>query len=69
MGSNARARRSLAVNSHVSFMSPLGARLEATHDGGGSQPEERHGMAAEVARIICRRKNPVRGGFGNYSLT
>jgi hypothetical protein len=42
----------------------MGARLEATQDGGGSQPEERHGLAAEVLRIIRRRKNPVRGAFG-----
>jgi hypothetical protein len=64
LGSNARARRSLAVTNTASFQSPLGARLEATHDGGGSQPEERHGLAAAVLRITCRRKNPVRGGFG-----
>jgi hypothetical protein len=50
-------------------MSPLGVRLEATHDGGGSQPEERHGLAAEFMRIIRRRKNPVRGVFGKYSRT
>jgi hypothetical protein len=67
MGSNARARRSLAIDNHVSFMSTLGARLEATQDGGGSQPEERHGLAAEVLRIIRRQKNPVRGAFGKYS--
>jgi hypothetical protein len=63
MGSNARARRSLAVASHVSFTSPLGAKLEATQDGGGSQAEERHGLAAEVLRITRRRKSPVRGVF------
>jgi hypothetical protein len=50
------ARRSLDVANHVSFKSPLGARLEATHDGGGLQPEERHGMAAEVLKIICHQK-------------
>jgi hypothetical protein len=63
LGSSARARRSLAVDSLVSFMSPLGARLEATQDGGGSQPEERHGVAAEGLRIIRRRKKPGTGGF------
>jgi hypothetical protein len=70
LGSSARARRSLAVDSPVSFMSPHGARLEATHDGGGSQPEERHGLASEVLlRIIRRQKNPVGGVFGKYSRT
>jgi hypothetical protein len=68
LGSSARARRSLAVDSHVSFMSPLGARLEATQDGGGSQPEERHGLAAEVLRITRRRKNPVRGFLENVPV-
>jgi hypothetical protein len=54
-----------------SFKSPLGARLDATHDGGGSQPEERHGLAAvAILRITRRRKNPVRGVFGGkYSRT
>jgi hypothetical protein len=42
----------------------MGARLEATQDGGGSQPEERHCLAAEVLKIVRRRKNPVRGLFG-----
>jgi hypothetical protein len=37
----------------VSFESPMGARLEATQGGGGSQPEERHVLAAEV-HIIDR---------------
>jgi hypothetical protein len=69
LGSDARARRSLAVASPVSFMSPMGARLEATQDGGGSQPEERHDLAAEALRINRRRKNPVRGVFGKYSRT
>jgi hypothetical protein len=64
LGSTVMARRSLVVANPVSFASPMGARLEATDDGGGSQPEERHGMAAEVLRIIRRRKNPVRGVFG-----
>jgi hypothetical protein len=68
MGSNARARRSLAVANLVSFKSRLGARLEATQDGGGSQPEERHGLAAEVLMIIRRRKNPVRGVLENIPV-
>jgi hypothetical protein len=45
----------------------MGARLEATQDGGGSQPEERHGLVESVLRIIRRRKNPVRVVFGKYS--
>jgi hypothetical protein len=69
MGSNARARRSLAIDSHVSFMSPPGARLEATQDGGGSQLEERHGRAAEVMRIIRRRKTRYGEVFGKYFRT
>jgi hypothetical protein len=61
--------RSQPAESHVSFKSPLGARLEATQDGGGSQPEERYDMAAEVLRINRRRKTPVRGVLGNYCRT
>jgi hypothetical protein len=64
MGSSARAWRSLTVANHASVTSPLVARLEATEDGGGSQPEERHGMAAKVLGVIRRRKNPVRGVLG-----
>jgi hypothetical protein len=65
-----RARRSLALASHVSFMSPKGARLEAIRDGGGSHPEERHDLAAEVLRIIRRRKTRyVRGVLEKYSRT
>jgi hypothetical protein len=45
-------------------MSPLGARLEATQDGGGSQLEERHGMAAEVLPDHPPPENPVWGVFG-----
>jgi hypothetical protein len=65
MGSSARARRSLAVACHAgAFLeSPLGARPDATKDGGGSQPEERHGVAAAVLRITRRRKKPGTGGF------
>jgi hypothetical protein len=48
-----------------SLRSPLAARPDATQDGGGSQPEERHGLAAAVLRITRRRRNPVRGGFGD----
>jgi hypothetical protein len=48
----------------------MGARLEATQDGGGAQPEERHILAAEVLQIIRRRKNPARGIFwGKHFLT
>jgi hypothetical protein len=50
------------------FISPLGARLMTTQDGGWSQPEERHGHAAEVIRIIRRRKNPVRGVLENIPV-
>jgi hypothetical protein len=45
------------------FMSPVGARLIATPDIDWSQPEERDGPAADVLRIIRRRRNPVRGVF------
>jgi hypothetical protein len=41
----------------------MGTKLDATQDGGGSQPEERHGMAAEVHMIDRRQKNPVRRVF------
>jgi hypothetical protein len=50
------------------FMPPLGGRLTATQDGDRSQPEERHGLAAAVLRIICRRKKPVRGVFGKIPV-
>jgi hypothetical protein len=50
-------------------MSPLEARLEATQDGGGLKPEERHGLAAAVLRITRRRINPVREFLGKYSRT
>jgi hypothetical protein len=52
----------------VSLRSPLGARPDATQDGGGSQPEERHGLAAAVPRIARRRKSPVRGVFGKIPV-
>jgi hypothetical protein len=68
-GSNAMAIRSLAVASYGSCKSPMGARLEATHDGGGSQPVERHGLAAEVLKIIRRRETMYGGFLENYSRT
>jgi hypothetical protein len=39
------------------------ARLEATHDGGGSHPEEQLGLAAEVRKTNCRQENPERRVF------
>jgi hypothetical protein len=70
MGSNARARFSLAIANPASFKSPMRVRLETTQDGGGSQPKKRHGLAVEVLRIIRRREIPVRGVFGKkYSRT
>jgi hypothetical protein len=50
-------------------MPPMGERLKAPQDGGRSQPEERHGLAAAVLRIIRRLKKPVHGVFGKYSRT
>jgi hypothetical protein len=47
----------------MSFESHLGVRRKAMHAGGGSQPEEPHGLAAEVLRIDRRRKNPVQRVF------
>jgi hypothetical protein len=44
-------RRSLTVIQPCEIRVSLGVRLGATHDGGGSQPEERHGLAAEVHKI------------------
>jgi hypothetical protein len=41
---------------HVRLESPMGARREATHAGGGPQPEERHGLAVKVYRTVRRRK-------------
>jgi hypothetical protein len=43
---------------------PLGARHNAKHAIGESQPEKRHGLAAEVLRIDRRRRNPGRRVFG-----
>jgi hypothetical protein len=58
------ARRSLAVVPSYEIRVSLRVRLGATQDGGGSQSEERHGMAVEVHGIDRRRKNPVRMVFG-----
>jgi hypothetical protein len=51
-----------------SLRSPLGARRVAAHDGGWSQPEERHRLAAAVPRIARGRKSPVRGVFGKIPV-
>jgi hypothetical protein len=59
-GSSARARRSLLVVQPCEVRVSPGMRLGNKHDGGGSQKEERLGLAAEVHRIDRRRKNPVR---------
>jgi hypothetical protein len=58
LGQGARSHSS----SPVSFEYPLGARQEATHGGGGSKPEERRGLAAEV-QMIDRRQKTRYGGF------
>jgi hypothetical protein len=63
-GSFAKARRLLAVDLPCDIQVSMGVRLGATHDGGGSEQEERHGLAAEVHMIDRRRKNPVRRVFG-----
>jgi hypothetical protein len=47
----------------------MGARRDATHVGGGSQPEERHGLAAEVHKIIPRRKPQYGGVSKKYFRT
>jgi hypothetical protein len=62
-GSIAKARGSLAAYQPMNLESPLGTMREATQAGGESQPEERHGLTAEVLRIDRRRKNPVRRVF------
>jgi hypothetical protein len=54
---------------NVSFESLLGARRETSQAGGGSQPEERHGMAAEVLRIDRRQNNSVRTVIHKYYRT
>jgi hypothetical protein len=54
---------SLAVDQPCEFRVSLGGEARATHAGGGSQPEKRAGLAAEVHMIDHRRRNPVRGVF------
>jgi hypothetical protein len=67
-GSN--AWRSLAVDQPCeSRESPMMARREATHVGGGSQPDERHGLAAEVLRIDRRWKTRYEGFLNKYFQT
>jgi hypothetical protein len=61
-GSTANARRSLAVVQTYEIRVSMGVRLGATQDGRGSQPEERHGLAADVHMIDRRRKTRY-GGF------
>jgi hypothetical protein len=51
------------LTNHMSLKSPLGARREATQPGGGLQPEERHGMTAEVIMIDYRQKKHVQRVF------
>jgi hypothetical protein len=60
-GSSSRVWRSLSADNPLIFKSPMGAGLKATQDGGGSQPEEQHDLAAEVLRII-RAEKPRYGG-------
>jgi hypothetical protein len=49
--------------SYVAVEHPIGVmRHDAMHAGGGSQPEGRHGMAAEVL-MIGRRRKAHYGGF------
>jgi hypothetical protein len=55
------ARRQPTIHMGLEFA--MGARREAAQAGGGSLPEERRGMAAEVHRIIRRRNNPGTEGF------
>jgi hypothetical protein len=58
-GRSAKAWRSLAVVQPCDIQVSLGVRLKSTQDGGGSRPEERHGLAAEIHKIDRRRKIPV----------
>jgi hypothetical protein len=55
------AWRSLAIDQLCESRVSLGGEAKATHAEGGPQPEERHGLAAEVRMIDRRRKSPVRG--------
>jgi hypothetical protein len=59
-GSSTMVWSSLVAYNPMSFVPPVGGRLQATENRGRSQPEKRHGMAAAVLRTIRRRKNPVR---------
>jgi hypothetical protein len=52
-----------------SFKYPLGARPDATQDGGGSQPEKRHGLVAAVLRITAAGITRYGGFLGKYSRT
>jgi hypothetical protein len=41
----------------------MGVKREVTHAGGGPQPEERHGMAAEILMIDRCEIEPCSEGF------
>jgi hypothetical protein len=41
----------------------MGVRHDAKQAGGGLQPEERHGLAAEILSIDCLREKPGTEGF------
>jgi hypothetical protein len=62
-GSREAALGQGALNKACDIRVSLGVRLGATHGGGGSQPEERHGMAADVLKIDRRRKKHGTEGF------
>jgi hypothetical protein len=51
------------TTNHVDTEPPIEGRHDAKQAGGGSQPRERHGLAAEVFMINRHRKDPVRRGF------
>jgi hypothetical protein len=50
----------LTSNYLVDVEHPMGVRHDAKLVGGGSQPEERRGLAAEVLMIDRRRKSALR---------
>jgi hypothetical protein len=50
------------LTSHVDVEPPMGVRHYVKHNGGGSQPEERHALVGDVLRI-CRRRKARYGGF------
>jgi hypothetical protein len=58
-----RGARKLSTIS-VGLESPMRARRDATQAREGSQPQKRHGLAAEVPCIDRRRENSVRRVFG-----